>query len=64
MAGILMSKGSEEEYFWERETLAMTGARAQRSAQMPTGVEAISTLDPVWYVPVERRRDAPTGKRE
>lgn len=43
---------------------ATTGAIAHRSAQIPTGVLATSTLEPVWYAPVERRRDAPTRKLE
>jgi hypothetical protein len=47
-----------------RETLAMMGAMAHRSAQMPTGVAATSTLAPVWYVPSVRRTQAPTRKLE
>ena len=47
-----------------RVKVATQGARAQRSAQMPTGVAATSTLAPVWWAPVERRRAAPTRKLE
>lgn len=43
---------------------ATIGAMAHRSAQMPTGVLATSTFAPVWYVPVERRMQAPTRKLE
>lgn len=43
---------------------ATIGAMAHRSAQIPTGVLATSTLAPVWYVPVESRTAAPTRKFE
>lgn len=43
---------------------ATMGAMAHRSAQMPTGVLATSTFEPVWYVPFERRTHAPTRKLE
>lgn len=43
---------------------ATIGAIAHRSAQIPTGVLATSTLAPVWYVPVESRTAAPTRKFE
>ena len=44
--------------------LATQGAMVQRSAQMPTGVEATSTLAPLKYAPVVRRMEAPTRKFE
>jgi hypothetical protein len=38
------------------------GAIAHRSAQMPTGVEATSTLPPEKYTPDVSRMEAPTRK--
>ena len=50
LAGGLMSVATARARIWGisgRLMEATQGARAQRSAQMPTGVEAISTLEPV-----------------
>lgn len=43
---------------------ATIGAIAHLSAQIPTGVDATSTFDPVEYWPVESNKDAPTLNSE
>ena len=43
---------------------ATMGAMAHLSAQIPTGVAATSTFEPVWYAPVESKTHAPTRKLE
>ena len=50
LAGGLISVETARARIWGRAGRAMEatqGARAQRSAQMPTGVAATSTLEPV-----------------